>query len=162
MTLLATVAAAALLAGCGSSSTTSTSLSKAAASTPAGSTSSASAGGGHLSLTETEFKITPSNASVSNTGKITITVKNAGTVTHALAVQTPSGVVRTAAIAPGASATLTVDISKAGSYTMYCPIDGHRHLGMVGTLAVGAAASAAPSATSSSSSAAGGAGGYAY
>jgi uncharacterized cupredoxin-like copper-binding protein len=163
MTLLVTVAAAALLAGCGSSSSsTTTSASKAATSTPAGSASSVSAGGGHLSLSETEFKITPSNASVANTGTITISVKNAGKVTHALAVQTPSGVVRTAPIPPGGSATLKVDVSKAGTYTMYCPIDGHRHLGMVGTLAVGPASSSAATSSSSSSSAAGAGGGYSY
>ena len=50
------------------------------------------------------------------------------------AVQTPSGIVKTGAIAPGASATLTVDAAKAGSYTFFCPIPGHRQAGMQGTL----------------------------
>jgi hypothetical protein len=67
---------------------------------------------------------------------VTITVHNSGKITHALAVQTPSGVVKTRPIPAGESAILAVDFSKAGSYTFYCPIDHHRMLGMVGTLKV--------------------------
>ena len=78
---------------------------------------------------------------------------------------TPSGVVRTGTIAPGSSATLKVNISKAGHYTFFCPIDGHRQAGMIGTLAVGGASGsggsgAASGATSTSSSKGGG--GYGY
>jgi plastocyanin len=87
---------------------------------------------------------------------ITITVTNAGSITHALAVQTPSGVVKTGSIAPGATATLKVDATKAGRYTFFCPIDHHRQSGMQGVLVVGSAgaagtSSAAPPTTTSSS-----------
>jgi uncharacterized cupredoxin-like copper-binding protein len=105
-----------------------------------------------------EYKITPATASVAKAGKITITMKNDGTITHSLAVQTPSGVVRAGDIAPGSSATLTVDASKAGHYTFYCPIDGHRQMGMQGTLVVGSGGGgssgggAAPASTGSTSS----------
>ena len=160
--MLAPFAVAALIAGCGSSSTT-TNAPKTA--TPAATKTPVSTAGGQVSLSETEFKITPASAAVSKTGTITITVHNTGKVTHALAVQTPSGLVRTSAIAPGASATLKVNASKAGSYTFFCPIDHHRMLGMQGTLVVGGSgaasggAAAAPTTTTSSSSSASG---YSY
>jgi uncharacterized cupredoxin-like copper-binding protein len=161
---IAPFAVAALLAGCGSSSSSSSTTSAPAAGSisSASSSQTAAAGGGQVALSETEFKITPASASVGSTGPITITVKNTGKVTHALAVQTPSGLLRTGAIAPGGSATLKVDASKAGSYVFYCPIGGHRGLGMQGTLIVGGsgAATGASSSSSSSSSGSSGRGGY--
>jgi uncharacterized cupredoxin-like copper-binding protein len=141
---LAPFAVAALIAGCGSSSSSSSAASSAAP--------PAAAGGNQLAVSETEFKITPASATVAHTGTITITVKNNGKVTHALAVQTPSGVVRTDDIAPGGTATLTVNVSQAGRYVFYCPIDGHRTLGMQGTLVVGTSAGGAASGASTSSS----------
>jgi uncharacterized cupredoxin-like copper-binding protein len=167
LTLLVPIALVSLLAGCGSSSSSSSS----SIATPAPATSSSSAAassgstGGSLTLTETEFKITPASPTVAKSGKITITVKNSGKITHALAVQTPSGLVKTASIAPGATATLTVNATKAGKYTFFCPIDMHRKLGMQGTLVVGSGASAssgtpAPAPTTTSSSGGGGSYGY--
>jgi uncharacterized cupredoxin-like copper-binding protein len=139
------------VAGCGSSSSNSSSGASSSASSSAAS---------QLSLTETEFKISPATANVASPGKVTINVKNAGGVTHAFTVVTPSGKVRTPTISPGGSATLTVDLSKPGKYVFYCPIDGHRASGMVGTLVVGSSGGAAPPASSSSSSSAGGGNGY--
>jgi len=168
---------AALVAGCGSSSSSSTAVSSAAPAGAGGSSSSASSSssaapaaggaGSKLTLSEAEFKIVPASPVVAHPGTITITVKNTGTITHALAVQTPSGVERTGDIAPGQSATLKVAIAKDGRYTFYCPIDSHQMLGMVGTLVVGAssatggAAAGGSSATSSSSSSSSG-GVYGY
>jgi uncharacterized cupredoxin-like copper-binding protein len=142
LTLLFPFVLVALLAGCGSSSSSSSSSVASpapATSSPSAPASSGSAGGA-VKLTETEFKITPANATASKAGKITITVKNSGKITHALAVQTPSGLVHTGDIAPGASATLTVNATKSGKYTFFCPIGMHRQLGMVGTLVVGSGA----------------------
>jgi uncharacterized cupredoxin-like copper-binding protein len=158
LALLAPFAVAALIAGCGSSSSSSSSApatsssSASASSTQAAATQSA----GKLALTETEFKIAPASPTVSKAGKVTITVKNSGKITHALAVQTPSGLVNTGPIAPGATATLTVDAAKAGKYTFFCPLGNHRQLGMQGTLVVGsggasAAATSSPASSSSSS-----------
>jgi uncharacterized cupredoxin-like copper-binding protein len=162
---IAPFAVAALIAGCGSSSSSSTTSSAPAAGSSSSASSSqtaAAGGGGQVALSETEFKITPASATVGSTGTITITVKNTGKIAHALAVQTPSGIVRTAAIAPGGSATLKVDASKAGSYVFYCPIGQHRQAGMLGTLIVGGsgAATGASSSSSSSSSGSSGRGGY--
>jgi uncharacterized cupredoxin-like copper-binding protein len=165
LALFAPFAAAALLAGCGSSSSSTSS-------TPSGSTGAATpvargsgGGSGGVSLSETEFKITPADPKVSKTGTITITVTNHGAITHALAVQTPSGLRKTPNLTPGQSAKLTVNIAKAGKYTFFCPIGNHRQAGMQGTLVVGSGAAtggaAGPSKTTSTGSSSGG-GGYAY
>jgi uncharacterized cupredoxin-like copper-binding protein len=143
MKWIATLFAAVLLAGCGSSSSTSSSASTASgagstsASTPPPAPTSASG----LALSETEFKITPPTATA-KVGTTTIKVTNDGKITHVLAVQTPAGLVKTGDIAPGASATLVVHLMKAGKYTFFCPIPGHRQAGMVGTLVVGSSAAA--------------------
>jgi plastocyanin len=130
LTIIVPFVVAAVVAGCGSSSSGGGSVDTAAG---------ASSGGGQLTLSESEFKITPAAPTVASTGTITITVKNAGAITHALSVQTPSGTVSTGKIAPGASATLKVNASKAGRYTFFCPIPGHRAAGMQGVLVVGSA-----------------------
>ncbi len=169
LAMFAPFAAAALLAGCGSSSssTSSTPSSSSGSATPVASGSGGGSGGksGGVSLSETEFKITPADPKVSKTGTITITVTNHGAITHALAVQTPSGLSKTQHIAPGQSAKLTVNIAKAGKYTFFCPIGNHRQAGMHGTLVVGsggaAGGAAGPSKTTSTGSSSGG-GGYAY
>ena len=157
---IAPFAAAALITGCGSSSSSTSSASGSSAPAASSTTSSTSsttapasakAAGGNLTLDETEFKITPAKPTVTSTGTITVTARNTGKITHALAVQTPSGVVHTGAIAAGATATLKVDLAKAGSYTFYCPIPGHRQAGMVGTLIVAGGGAAASGGTSTGS-----------
>jgi plastocyanin len=154
---VAALFAAGALAGCGSSST---SNAAGAGSTSTGSKTSGA--GGSFTVSESEFKITPKHDSVAATGTITITAHNNGKIIHALAVQTPSGVVRTAAIQPGSSASLTVNLTKAGSYTLFCPIDHHRQLGMVATIKVagggGGAAATSGGAASTTTSSSGGAG----
>lgn len=142
ITLIAPFVVAAVIAGCGSSSSSSSSASSgsstaAAASTTSSAAPAASGGATALTLSESEFKITPASPKVASTGAITVTVKNTGAVTHALTVDTPSGPVSTASIAPGKTATLKVNISKAGTYKFFCPIPGHEAAGMKGSLVVG-------------------------
>jgi uncharacterized cupredoxin-like copper-binding protein len=97
----------------------------------------ASGGGGEtVSLSASEFKFTPSDPAVKKTGNVTFEVENVGETDHALEVEGPNGEAETEAIAAGQSAQLTVDLSKAGSYEMYCPIGNHRDQGMEGTVTV--------------------------
>src|SRR5256885_66317 len=83
---------------------------------------------------------------------------NHGKITHAIEVEGGGAGgkdVRSADIAPGQSATITVDLKAGKTYEWYCPIDGHKGLGMKGTIKVAgstASASAAPKTTSGSSS----------
>jgi uncharacterized cupredoxin-like copper-binding protein len=113
------------LAACGSSSSEST--------------TGQAAAGQATSISETEFKLDPSSVHVDQAGTVTFRVTNDGAVDHALEVEGQGVEEETETIKPGESAELTVDLSKEGSYEIYCPIDGHRDSGMEGTLTVGAA-----------------------
>jgi plastocyanin len=93
-----------------------------------------------ISLSEKEFSITPKTISVSKSGTYAFDVKNDGTTTYALEVEGNGVEQKTGNVQPGGSATLTVNLSKKGSYEVYCPIDGHRQNGMEASLAVGGAA----------------------
>jgi uncharacterized cupredoxin-like copper-binding protein len=116
------------LAACGSSSDSSES----------GATAPAS-GGQAISIDESEFKLDPSSVEVDQAGMVTFEVTNSGQIDHALEVEGQGVEEETETIEPGETAELTVDLSKEGSYEIYCPIDGHRDSGMEGTLTVGTA-----------------------
>jgi uncharacterized cupredoxin-like copper-binding protein len=128
-------------AGCGSDDNNDNGSASTPASTAAPTTSSAAtstpaaAGGGTVTLGESEFKITPKDATA-KAGKVTIDVKNDGAIVHNLNVE-GNGLAekKTADLQPGSSGKLTVDL-KPGKYEMYCSIDGHRASGMEGTITV--------------------------
>jgi uncharacterized cupredoxin-like copper-binding protein len=87
---------------------------------------------------ETEFKLDPARAAGGDVGLVSIKIVNDGKLAHALAVDGPNGEVELdGRVEPGATATLEADLDKPGTYTMYCPLDGHRAKGMSGTIAVG-------------------------
>ena len=92
-------------------------------------------------------------------------VRNAGSIPHALKIQAAGGgTVSTATISPGKSATLTAKLTK-GTYVWFCPIDGHRGLGMKGTITVagggsGGSVSPGSGAPAPSPGTGGGGGGY--
>ena len=101
-------------------------------------TVAASSGGGQtIQVKEMEFKLTPSSFTVAKPGKVTFEATNAGTIGHALEVEGNGVEEKTGTISPGSSAKLTVDLSKKGTYEVYCPIDGHRAMGMEAKLVVG-------------------------
>jgi plastocyanin len=133
------------VAGCGEKRETSTGAGSAAGSAPA----SAAA------ISETEFKLTPSSASISKAGSVQITVRNDGGTTHALDIVTPNGDVTTKPLAPGQSASLKATL-KAGTYKMFCPIDGHRAKGMNGTIKVAGGGSGGSGSSGGGSKPAGG------
>ena len=151
---------AVVAAGCGSSSNSSSTKSSAPAAAPTTAANAATPAPGTVAIgvRETEYKLTPANISPAKAGKHTILAMNQGKITHAIEVEGGGAGgkdVRSADIAPGKSATITVDLQAGKTYTWYCPIDGHKGLGMKGTIKVGgssASASAAPKTTSSSSS----------
>jgi plastocyanin len=91
-----------------------------------------------LVVRATEFRLDPAKADGGSEGLVTIKVVNDGKVAHALAVDGPNGLVQLdGRLDPGTSATLEADLDQPGTYTMYCPLDGHRGKGMVGTITVG-------------------------
>ena len=121
-----------VLAGCGGTSKSGGSKTVAASSGGGG-------GGQTIQVKEMEYKLTPSSFTVAKTGTVTFQVKNAGTIGHALEVEGNGVEEKTSTISPGSSAKLTVDLSKNGTYEVYCPIDGHRAMGMQAKLVVGGA-----------------------
>src|SRR5712691_7859010 len=108
-----------------------------------GSSSTESKGGAvvrTIQISEKEYSLTPSTAKLSQTGTYEFEVSNAGAITHAFEIEGNGVEEKTADIAPGATKTLRVTLSKTGSYEMYCPVDGHKDQGMKGTITVGSAA----------------------
>jgi plastocyanin len=129
------VVVAAVSGGCGGSGGTSNS-----ASTAASTESSASSGGGVIktvSVHETEYKLNPNTISLTKPGTYVFKGVNDGTITHGLGVEGKGVDSDISAIAPGSSGTLKVTLSKAGTYEIYCPVDGHKDLGMKGKVTVG-------------------------
>src|SRR4051794_6324996 len=134
-TFLAVALAAAVLTGCGGDDTESS-----ATATPAATKAQPSpeaAGGEELALGAPEdgsLKFDKSKLQAS-AGTVTIRFANPSQLPHAVAIEgngvQESGETVTASDAP----PLTVEL-KAGTYTYYCPVDGHRAAGMEGTLTV--------------------------
>ena len=86
-----------------------------------------------------EYKIAPAHKLTA--GKVTLVVANRGKLTHALAIAGPGVNAKTAMLAPGKTANLTVTL-KDGSYSLWCPVPGHAAAGMKLTAKVGAATAA--------------------
>ncbi|WP_201777211.1 hypothetical protein [Streptacidiphilus neutrinimicus] len=102
-----------------------------ATSTAATTTGGASGGSGAttVTVTETEFMLHLSQTSFTP-GSYTFVAKDAGHVSHALAIAGPGvPTTQTGTLDPGASANLTVTLQK-GSYELWCPVDSHKSLGM--------------------------------
>ena len=137
------------LAACGSGSSDSGTTGQAAA-------------GQAVSIAETEFKLDPSSPQLDQAGTVTFRVTNDGTIGHALEIEGNGVEDKSATIKPGESAELTVDLSKDGSYEIYCPIDGHRDSGMEGTLTVGASMGGGSTDTTEDEGSTTSGGGYGY
>ncbi len=101
---------------------------------------------------ETDFHIKLSKTSF-QAGKYVFVVQNKGQTTHALEITGPGlSNSSTKDIGPGQSTTLKVTFKK-GAYDVFCPVPGHKALGMNMNISVGGATT---SNTSSGSSAGGG------
>ena len=124
---LALIACGFVVACAGSNPTPAASSPAGSSSTPAASPSS-QVSGASVTATETDFKITLSRTSFA-AGTVTFVVKNGGQVSHALEVKGQGVDGKTGTLQPGQSANVTVAL-KTGSYDVFCPVDGHKGLGM--------------------------------
>lgn len=100
-----------------------------------------------VKVAEKEFSLAPSTRHVS-AGKVTFVAVNKGTIPHALAIAGKGLKAKTAVVAPGKSARLTVTL-KSGSYNVWCPVGNHAALGMKLALKVGGGAASSAAATPS-------------
>jgi uncharacterized cupredoxin-like copper-binding protein len=141
------------IAGCGSSNNNNGGgKSKAAAPKPAAAN--------QVAVSETEYKLTPSTPKVKK-GSVTINVANNGKIPHSLEVEGPGGESKLGKnIQPGQSATLKVNLNKNGKYEWYCPVDGHKKLGMKGEITVGSGSGGSSSSSSSKKSSSSSGSGY--
>ena len=143
-TLIALLAATALIAaGCGGSDNNSSDTSSSSSSGTQGNTSDTTSSGGGGGGAASSLKLTadPGGALKFNTttlstkaGKVTVTMDNASQTPHAVEIE-GNGVEKKTNTVTGGSAKLTVDL-KPGKYEFYCPVDGHKAAGMKGTLTV--------------------------
>ena len=135
------VVVAAVSGGCGGNGG-----SKSSAASTAASTSSAPAAGGAViktvSVHETEYKLKPAAISLAKTGTYVFKGVNDGTITHGLAVEGNGVDAKLSSITAGSNGTLKVTLPKPATYEIFCPVDGHKGLGMKGTITVGGSGAA--------------------
>ncbi len=148
----ALLAAGVLAAGCGSSSSSSTSSTTESSAAPPATTSTAAtssaAGGAGTSSPSGAAQVVklaadPSGGLSYNTttltahpGKVTIEFTNMASIEHNVTVASSAG--STLGATPtfsGGTKPLTLEL-KAGTYTFFCSVPGHRQAGMQGTLTV--------------------------
>ncbi len=109
-----------------------------AAAGPAGASPKATS----VKAVETEFHIALSKKTYAP-GRYTFVAENKGHVTHALEITGPGlHSPHTKNLNPGQSAKLTVTF-KQGTYDVFCPVPGHKMLGMNVNLSVGVATTTA-------------------
>ena len=95
-----------------------------------------------LRITLDEYRIMPQNIEV-KAGRMKLVVRNAGRLTHNLAIQVPNGpggkptpVARVATMQPGQTAEPIKVTLARGEYRLACTIANHDDLGQFGTLKV--------------------------
>ncbi|MEU6069772.1 cupredoxin domain-containing protein [Streptomyces sp. NPDC047082] len=125
------MALAAALSACGNSG--SGSGGTGATSSP---TRNAKAGSTTVTVQMTEYHLALS-VKTFKAGDYTFVAKNAGHVVHSLEVEGQGSEVGLPhGLQPGQSAQLKVKL-KNGSYELYCPVDGHKDMGMKAEITVG-------------------------
>ena len=87
-----------------------------------------------IRIAATDFAFEPRTVELSAPGTYTFVVANTGKTDHALEIEGPGVEEKTQTIKAGGQSELTVEITEAGEYEIYCPVGGHRDLGMEGTL----------------------------
>jgi plastocyanin len=125
----------------GASTSAATSSASSGTGTSAGTSSAAAAGGGSTNLA---IAANPSGSLAydkktlsAKAGKVTITMANMSPVGHNITIQqgTSGSVLGATPTFQGGTKSVSVNL-KAGTYTFYCSVPGHRAGGMVGTLTV--------------------------
>jgi plastocyanin len=86
-----------------------------------------------ITVEGSNFKFVPNTISVNKGDTVQLTFKNSGGM-HDFVIDELN--VHSKVIQSGASDTVTFTASQTGTFQYYCSVDGHRAMGMVGTLTV--------------------------
>jgi uncharacterized cupredoxin-like copper-binding protein len=141
-TLGALLVGAIVVAGCGGGGSSSSSSSSSTTSTPASTTQPSTTKAPSGSAQTLQIAADPGGALrfdktalSAKAGTVEIVMDNPSSLPHAVAVE-GNGVDKDGqTVTNGGKSTVSADL-KAGTYTFYCPVDGHRQAGMMGTLTV--------------------------
>jgi plastocyanin len=93
-----------------------------------------------VTMTAVEFAFQPSTVRTSS-GSVTFNLRNDGQFPHNIQFDGQAAPIFADNLTSGQSESATVNLAP-GTYTFYCPVDGHRDRGMVGTLTIASAAQA--------------------
>lgn len=93
-----------------------------------------------VTMSAVEFAFQPATVNVAS-GSVTFNVRNDGQFPHNIQFDGQADPIFADNLTTGQSASATVTLAP-GTYTFYCPVDGHRDRGMVGALTVAGAAQA--------------------
>ncbi|MFF4948027.1 cupredoxin domain-containing protein [Streptomyces chattanoogensis] len=80
-------------------------------------------------VTLADFRLKLSRTTFTAGQRYDFVARNHGQHMHALEIEGPGGEHHTRTLKPGASASLGVTL-RPGTYEVYCPVDGHKGLGM--------------------------------
>lgn len=88
-----------------------------------------------IQVKETEFTLKPAEITLEEPGTYVFKAVNSGSTVHALEIEGQDIEEETEEIQPDQSAELKVKL-EAGTYELYCPVDGHKEEGMEGKVIV--------------------------
>jgi uncharacterized cupredoxin-like copper-binding protein len=89
-----------------------------------------------IRIEETEYSLKPAEITLEKPGLYVLKVVNSGSTTHALEVDGEGLEEYSKKIGPGQSTQLRLDLRKAGTYELTCPVDHHEEKGMEGKVIV--------------------------
>lgn len=87
-----------------------------------------------IQVVASEFSFSPSSITVTKGETVSLTFRNTGKFAHNLTIQGLG--VATKTIAGGESDSVEFTAAQAGTFAYYCSVDGHRGMGMEGSLEV--------------------------
>jgi uncharacterized cupredoxin-like copper-binding protein len=95
-----------------------------------------------VAIKETEYRLSPSRVTLSKPGTYAFKAEDKGFTEHSLTIEgkglKSEGGEATLkqVLSSGQNGVLTVSFQKAGTYDMYCPVDGHEQQGMKGKVVI--------------------------
>jgi uncharacterized cupredoxin-like copper-binding protein len=133
--VIAALCASFALAACGDDDDDdTTAASESTAETTSTEDQAASGGGETIAISESDYKLDPSEVDAKS-GTVTFDLTNDGQTEHSLEIEGNGVEEESDTMAAGDSTSFSVDL-EPGTYEIYCPIDGHKDLGMEGELTV--------------------------